>query len=194
MLGILMEVAGYMIIFGGVGIIVGLLAIPCCVNLAFEIGVTASVIAFVGYVIICRIEYLSDNENAPEVKFKVFRDWYSLDPTVWFCAYDKTYKIGNDGDCFYSATKYYIRFGFLSWIQYRVWLLTERKKNRAKEKEKKRIEKANAKRRKQQEENENLELLIRSVQEDIDRIRAKSDREIAQAKEILEGVVNRNDN
>lgn len=189
-----MEVVCYMLIFGGVGTIVGLLALPYCANFAFEIGVTASIIAFVGYVIICRIEYLSDNENAPEVKFKVFRDLYNLNPSAWFCSCDRTYKIGNDGDCFYSPTRYYIKFGFLSWIRYKFWLSIESVKNRAKEKEKKRIEKANAKRRKQQEENENLELLIRSVQEDIDRIRAESDREIAQAKEILDKVVKNNDN
>lgn len=178
----------------GISVIGGVtsLALFPLTSFAFGLGVaiiTFGASAFVFYIVKEYFQYVINNKNkiASKVKFKMFRDLYCLNPDFW--DYERLYTLRIRSDRYgvwsreYETKNNYIRFGFFSWLRYRLWLIN--KKNE---------EERAANLKKKADENENLKILLENVQFDIDRIRAKSDREIAQAKEILDKVVKNNDN
>ena len=103
------------------------------------------------------------------MKFKQWRKLYDLNPEKW-CAdddnpYRRIYTNGHHKDI-------YVRFSFFDTARYMIWQSQAEK------------------RKKQVRSNAKLQLLLRAAQTDIEKLRAQSERELAEAKARTEQVRN----
>ena len=103
------------------------------------------------------------------MKFKQWRKLYDLNPEKWCADSDNPYR------CIYTDGHHkdiYVRFSFFGTACYMIW------PSRAE------------KRTKQVRSNAKLQLLLRAAQTDIEKLRAQSERELAEAKARTEQVRN----
>ena len=103
------------------------------------------------------------------MKFKQWRKLYDLNPEKWCADSDNPYR------CIYTDGHHkdiYVRFSFFGTACYMIW------QSRAE------------KRKKQVRSNAKLQLLLRAAQTDIEKLRAQSERELAEAKARTEQVRN----
>ena len=101
------------------------------------------------------------------MKFKQWRKLYDLNPEKWCADDDNPYR------CIYTDGHHkdiYVRFSFFGTACYMIW------KSQAE------------KRKKQVRSNAKLQLLLRAAQTDIEKLRAQSERELAEAKARTEQV------
>ena len=103
------------------------------------------------------------------MKFKQWRKLYDLNPEKWCADSDNPYR------CIYTDGHHkdiYVRFSFFGTACYMIW--------------QSQVEK----RKKQVRSNAKLQLLLRAAQTDIEKLRAQSERELAEAKARTEQVRN----
>ena len=98
------------------------------------------------------------------MKFKQWRKLYDLNPKEWCADSDNPYR------CIYHDI--YVRFSFFGTARYMIWQSQAEK------------------RKKQVRSNAKLQLLLRAAQTDIEKLRAQSERELAEAKARTEQVRN----
>ena len=109
------------------------------------------------------------DKNYVYMKFKQWRKLYDLNPEKWCTDSDNPYR------CIYTDGHHkdiYVRFSFFGTACYMIW------QSRAE------------KRKKQVRSNAKLQLLLRAAQTDIEKLRAQSEREFAEAKARTEQVRN----
>ena len=103
------------------------------------------------------------------MKFKQWRKLYDLNPEKWCADDDNPYRrIYTDG----HHKNIYVRFSFFGTARYMIWQSQAEK------------------RKKQARSNAKLQLLLRAAQTDIEKLRAQSERELAEAKARTEQVRN----
>ena len=103
------------------------------------------------------------------MKFKQWRKLYDLNPEKWCADSDNPYR------CIYTDGHHkdiYVRFSFFGTARYMIWQSQAEK------------------RKKQVRSNAKLQLLLRAAQTDIEKLRAQSERELAEAKARTEQVRN----
>ena len=103
------------------------------------------------------------------MKFKQWRKLYDLNPEKWCADSDNPYR------CIYTDGHHkdiYVRFSFFGTACYMIWQSQAEK------------------RKKQVRSNAKLQLLLRAAQTDIEKLRAQSERELAEAKARTEQVRN----
>ena len=103
------------------------------------------------------------------MKFKQWRKLYDLNPEKWCADSDNPYR------CIYTNGHHkdiYVRFSFFGTACYMIWQSQAEK------------------RKKQARSNAKLQLLLRAAQTDIEKLRAQSERELAEAKARTEQVRN----
>ena len=103
------------------------------------------------------------------MKFKQWRKLYDLNPEKWCADSDNPYR------CIYTNGHHkdiYVRFSFFGTACYMIWQSQAEK------------------RKKQVRSNAKLQLLLRAAQTDIEKLRAQSERELAEAKARTEQVRN----
>ena len=103
------------------------------------------------------------------MKFKQWRKLYDLNPEEWYTDSDNPYR------CIYTDGHHkdiYVRFSFFGTACYMIWHSQAEK------------------RKKQVRSNAKLQLLLRAAQTDIEKLRAQSERELAEAKARTEQVRN----
>lgn len=103
------------------------------------------------------------------MKFKQWRKLYDLNPEKWCTDDDNPYR------CIYTDGHHkdiYVRFSFFGTACYMIWQSQAEK------------------RKKQVRSNAKLQLLLRAAQTDIEKLRAQSERELAEAKARTEQVRN----
>ena len=103
------------------------------------------------------------------MKFKQWRKLYDLNPKEWCADSDNPYR------CIYTDGHHkdiYVRFSFFGTACYMIWHSQAEK------------------RKKQVRSNAKLQLLLRAAQTDSEKLRAQSDRELAEAKARTEQVRN----
>lgn len=101
------------------------------------------------------------------MKFKQWRKLYDLNPEGWCADSDNPYRrIYTDG----HHKNIYVRFSFFGTACYMIWQSQAEK------------------RKKQVRSNAKLQLLLRAAQTDIEKLRAQSERELAEAKARTEQV------
>ena len=101
------------------------------------------------------------------MKFKQWRKLYDLNPEKWCTDDDNPYR------CIYTDGHHkdiYVRFSFFGTARYIIWQSQAEK------------------RKKQVRSNAKLQLLLRAAQTDIEKLRAQSERELAEAKARTEQV------
>ena len=101
------------------------------------------------------------------MKFKQWRKLYDLNPEKWCADSDNPYR------CIYTDGHHkdiYVRFSFFGTARYMIWQSQAEK------------------RKKQVRSNAKLQLLLRAAQTDIEKLRAQSERELAEAKAMTEQV------
>jgi len=101
------------------------------------------------------------------MKFKQWRKLYDLNPEKWCADSDNPYR------CIYTDGHHkdiYVRFSFFGTACYMIWQSQAEK------------------RKKQVRSNAKLQLLLRAAQTDIEKLRAQSERELAEAKARTEQV------
>lgn len=110
-------------------------------------------------------------EHATQISFKTFIDWYSLNPEEWHISgcIGLPYRLERSG-CVKVITRYVMFNGYSEWKKYMKWLAQQ---ENAKE---------------QQKQLQSEAALMRIVLNDIDKIREKAEKEMAEATKILEGV------
>ena len=103
------------------------------------------------------------------MKFKQWRKLYDLNPEKWCADDDNPYRrIYTDG----HHKNIYVRFSFFGTACYMIWQSQAEK------------------RKKQARSNAKLQLLLREAQTDIEKLRAQSERELAEAEARTEQVRN----
>ena len=103
------------------------------------------------------------------MKFKQWRKLYDLNPEGWCADSDNPYR------CIYTDGHHkdiYVRFSFFGTACYMIWQSQAEK------------------RKKQVRSNAKLQLLLRAAQTDIEKLRAQSERELAEAEARTEQVRN----
>ena len=103
------------------------------------------------------------------MKFKQWRKLYDLNPEKWCADSDNPYR------CIYTDGHHkdiYVRFSFFGTACYTIWQSQAEK------------------RKKKARSNAKLQLLLRAAQTDIEKLRAQSERELAEAKARTEQVRN----
>ena len=103
------------------------------------------------------------------MKFKQWRKLYDLNPEGWHADSDNPYR------CIYIDGRHkdiYVRFSFFGTACYMIWQSQAEK------------------RKKKARSNAKLQLLLREAQTDIEKLRAQSERELAEAKARTEQVRN----
>ena len=103
------------------------------------------------------------------MKFKQWRKLYDLNPEKWCTDEDNPYR------CIYTDGHHkdiYVRFSFFGTARYMIWQSQAEK------------------RKKQIRSNAKLQLLLRAAQTDIEKLRAQSERELAEEKARTEQVRN----
>ena len=99
------------------------------------------------------------------MKFKQWRKLYDLNPEKWCADDDNPYRrIYTDG----HNKNIYVRFSFFGTARYMIWQPQAEK------------------RKKQVRSNAKLQLLLRAAQTDIEKLRAQSERELAEAQKQME--------
>lgn len=101
------------------------------------------------------------------MKFKQWRKLYDLNPEKWCADSDNPYR------CIYTDGHHkdiYVRFSFFGTARYMIWQSQAEK------------------RKKKARSNAKLQLLLRAAQTDIEKLRAQSERELAEAKARTEQV------
>ena len=101
------------------------------------------------------------------MKFKQWRKLYDLNPEKWCADSDNPYR------CIYTNGHHkdiYVRFSFFGTVCYTIWQSQAEK------------------RKKQVRSNAKLQLLLRAAQTDIEKLRAQSERELAEVKARTEQV------
>lgn len=101
------------------------------------------------------------------MKFEQWRKLYDLNPEKWCTDSDNPYR------CIYTDGHHkdiYVRFSFFGTACYTIWQSQAEK------------------RKKQVRSNAKLQLLLRAAQTDIEKLRAQSERELAEAKSRTEQV------
>lgn len=101
------------------------------------------------------------------MKFKQWRKLYDLNPEEWCADSDNPYR------CIYTNGHHkniYVRFSFFGTACYMIWQSQAEK------------------RKKQVRSNAKLQLLLRAAQTDIEKLRAQSERELAEAEARTEQV------
>lgn len=101
------------------------------------------------------------------MKFKQWRKLYDLNPEKWCVDDDNPYR------CIYTDGHHkdiYVRFSFFGTACYMIWQSQAEKRS------------------KQVRSNAKLQLLLRAAQTDIEKLRAQSERELAEAKARTEQV------
>lgn len=132
------------------------------------VGIASGGIIFTGMLIAISITW-ADGKDKGDVymKFKQWRKLYDLNLKGWCADSDNPYR------CIYTDGHHkdiYVRFSFFDTARYMIW------QSRAE------------KRKKQVCNNEKLRLLLRAAQTDIEKLRAQSERELAEAKARAEQV------
>lgn len=128
------------------------------VGIAFGIIIVAAIL----FVILFTWADGRDNDYV-YMKFKQWRKLYDLNPEGWCVDSDNPYR------CIYHKN-IYVRFSFFGTACYMIWQSQAEK------------------RKKQVRSNAKLQLLLRAAQTDIEKLRAQSERELAEAKARTEQV------
>lgn len=130
------------------------------------VGIVFGVIIVVAKLLVILFTW-TDGRDKGDVymKFKQWRKLYDLNPEGWCVDSDNPYR------CIYHKN-IYVRFSFFGTARYMIW------QSRAE------------KRKKQVRSNAKLQLLLRAAQTDIEKLRAQSERELAEAKARTEQVRN----
>ena len=133
------------------------------------------VVGIVSGVIIVAVNLLSilftwangKDKDYAYMKFKQWRKLYDLNPEKWCADSDNPYR------CIYTDGHHkdiYVRFSFFGTACYMIWQSQAEK------------------RKKKARSNAKLQLLLREAQTDIEKLRAQSERELAEAKARTEQV------
>jgi hypothetical protein len=141
-------------------------------RIMFILVMLAGITAMATYVIEVLLAVLSTwkkgkNNNYVYMKFKQWRELYGLNPEKWYADSDNPYR------CIYTDGYHkniYVRFSFFGTACYMIWQSQAEK------------------RKKQARSNAELQLLLRAAQNDIEKLRAQSERELAEAKARTEQV------
>ena len=140
-------------------------AMFCAVTI---IGIVSGGIIFIGMLIAISITWADGKDKGyVYMKFKQWRKLYDLNPKEWYADSDNPYR------CIYADGYHkdiYVRFSFFGTACYTIW------QSRAE------------KRKKQAHSNAKLQLLLRAAQTDIEKLRAQSEQELAEAKARTEQV------
>lgn len=140
-------------------------AMFCAVTI---VGIVSGGIIFIGMLIAISITWADGKDKGyVYMKFKQWRKLYDLNPKEWCADSDNPYR------CIYTDGYHkdiYVRFSFFGTACYTIW------QSRAE------------KRKKQAHSNAKLELLLRAAQTDIEKLRAQSEQELAEAKARTEQV------
>ena len=124
--------------------------------------VVGGIIVIVNLVAISFIWANGRDKGYVYMKFKQWRKLYDLNPEEWCADSDNPYR------CIYHDI--YVRFSFFGTARYMIWQSQAEK------------------RKKQARSNAKLQLLLRAAQTDIEKLRAQSERELAEAKARTEQV------
>lgn len=125
--------------------------------------VVGGIIVIVNLVAISFIWANGKDNGYVYMKFKQWRKLYDLNPDGWCTDSDNPYR------CIYH-NDIYVRFSFFGTACYVIWQSQAEK------------------RKKQVRSNAKLQLLLRAAQTDIEKLRAQSERELAEAKARTEQV------
>ena len=125
--------------------------------------VVGGIIVIVNLVAISFIWANGKDKDYVYMKFKQWRKLYDLNPEEWCADSDNPYR------CIYHKD-IYVRFSFFGTACYMIWQSQAEK------------------RKKQVRSNAKLQLLLRAAQTDIEKLRAQSERELAEAKARTEQV------
>lgn len=140
-------------------------AMFCAVTI---VGIVSGGIIFIGMLITISITWADGKDKGyVYMKFKQWRKLYDLNPKEWCADSDNPYR------CIYTDGHHkdiYVRFSFFGTACYTIW------QSRAE------------KRKKQARSNAKLQLLLRAAQTDIEKLRAQSEQELAEAKARTEQV------
>lgn len=140
-------------------------AMFCAVTI---VGIVSGGIIFIGMLVAISITWADGKDKGyVYMKFKQWRKLYDLNPKEWCADSDNPYR------CIYADGYHkdiYVRFSFFGTACYTIW------QSRAE------------KRKKQAHSNAKLQLLLRAAQNDIENLRAQSERELAEAKARTEQV------
>lgn len=140
-------------------------AMFCAVTI---VGIVSGGIIFIGMLIAISITWADGKDKGyVYMKFKQWRKLYDLNPKEWCADNDNPYR------CIYTDGHHkdiYVRFSFFGTACYTIW------QSRAE------------KRKKQAHSNAKLQLLLRAAQTDIEKLRAQSEQELAEAKARTEQV------
>lgn len=132
------------------------------------VGIASGGIIFIGMLIAIFITWANGKDKGyVYMKFKQWRKLYDLNPEEWHADSDNPYR------CIYTDRCHkdiYVRFSFFGTVHYIIW------QSRAE------------KREKQARSNAKLQLLLRAAQTDIEKLRAQSEQELAEAKAWTEQV------
>lgn len=132
------------------------------------VGIISGGIIFIGMLIAIFITWAGGKDKGYVcMKFKQWRKLYDLNPEEWHADSDNPYR------CIYTDGYHkdiYVRFSFFGTACYTIW------QSRAE------------KREKQARSNAKLQLLLRAAQTDIEKLRAQSEQELAEAKARTEQV------
>lgn len=132
------------------------------------VGIVSGGIIFTGMLIVIFITWADGRDkNYVYMKFKQWRKLYDLNPEGWCADSDNPYR------CIYTDGHHkdiYVRFSFFGTARYMIWQSQAEK------------------RKKQVCNNEKLRLLLRAAQTDIEKLRAQSEQELAEAKAWTEQV------
>ena len=138
----------------------------------FWLVVVAGIVSGVIIVVVNLLSILFTWANGKDkgyvyMKFKQWRKLYDLNPEKWCTDEDNPYR------CIYTDGHHkdiYVRFSFFGTACYMIWQSQAEK------------------RKKQVRSNAKLQLLLRAAQTDIEKLRAQSERELAEAKARTEQV------
>lgn len=132
------------------------------------VGIASGGIIFIGMLIAIFITWADGKDKGyVYMKFKQWRKLYDLNPEEWHADSDNPYR------CIYTDGYHkdiYVRFSFFGTACYTIW------QSRAE------------KREKQARSNAKLQLLLRAAQTDIEKLRAQSEQELAEAKARTEQI------
>ena len=132
------------------------------------VGIISGGIIFIGVLIAIFIIWANGKDKGyVYMKFKQWRKLYDLNPEEWHADSDNPYR------CIYTDGHHkdiYVRFSFFGTACYTIWQSQAEK------------------RKKQARSNAKLQLLLRAAQTDIEKLRAQSEQELAEAKARTEQV------
>lgn len=134
--------------------------------LVVVVGIVSGVIIVAVNLLFILFTWTNGKDNGyVYMKFKQWRKLYDLNPKEWCADSDNPYRCIHHKDI-------YVRFSFFGTACYMIWQSQAEK------------------RKKQVRSNAKLQLLLRAAQTDIEKLRAQSERELAEAKARTEQVRN----